>query len=78
MMELVPVGLLAFKLLVLGTGMFFAVKWHYDKEKKKDNDVRTVLRTSAIVAAVFVLLAIGLVFATFAFARSLGMDLSLT
>lgn len=77
-MELVPLGLLAFKLLVLGTGMFFAVKWHYDKEKKKDADVRTVLRTSAIVAAVFVLLAIGAVFATFAFARSLGMDLTLT
>lgn len=77
-MEIVPLGLLAFKLFVLGTGMFFTVKWHYDKEKKNDSDVRTVLRTSAIVATLFVLLAIGLVFASFAFARSLGMDLSLT
>jgi hypothetical protein len=22
-----------FKVLVFGTGMFFAIKWHYDKEK---------------------------------------------
>jgi hypothetical protein len=23
-----------FKVLVLGTGMFFAIKWHYDQGKK--------------------------------------------
>lgn len=34
MMGWIPLVLLAFKLLVFGTGMFFAIKWHYDKEKK--------------------------------------------
>jgi hypothetical protein len=24
-----------FKVVVLGTGMFFAIKWHYDQGKKK-------------------------------------------
>jgi hypothetical protein len=24
-----------FKVVVLGTGMFFAIKWHYDQDKKK-------------------------------------------
>jgi len=36
-MEWIPVGLLVFKLVVFGTGMFFAIKWHYDKEKKNKN-----------------------------------------
>lgn len=35
MMDWVPIVLLTFKLLVFGTGMFFAIKWHYDKGKKK-------------------------------------------
>ena len=34
-MEWVPIVFLVFKLLVLGTGMFFAIKWHYDKGKKQ-------------------------------------------
>ena len=32
-MEWIPIVLVTFKLLVFGTGMFFAIKWHYDKEK---------------------------------------------
>lgn len=34
-MEWIPVVFVTFKVLVFGTGMFFAIKWHYDKEKKK-------------------------------------------
>lgn len=75
MMDWIPVVFIGFKVLVFGAGMFFAIKWHYDQGQKKD--VHTVLRTSAIVAAVFVLSALALVFATFAFARWLGMDLGL-
>lgn len=41
-MEWVPIVLVIFKLLVFGTGMFLAIKWHYDKEKaereKKDRE----------------------------------------
>ncbi|UYY76056.1 hypothetical protein [Sphingomonas sp. R1] len=31
----VPILLGAFKLIVFGTGMFFAIKWHYDQGRKK-------------------------------------------
>lgn len=33
-MNWVPVVLITFKILVLGTGMFLAIKWHHDKDKK--------------------------------------------
>ena len=32
-MDWIPIVLVTFKLLVFGTGMFFAIKWHRDKEK---------------------------------------------
>lgn len=35
MMDWFPIVFIAFKVLVLGTGMFFAIKWHYDKGRKK-------------------------------------------
>lgn len=28
-----PIVFFTFKILVFGTGMFFAIKWHYDQEK---------------------------------------------
>ncbi|HZU62342.1 MAG TPA: hypothetical protein VFF98_01555 [Novosphingobium sp.] len=37
-MEWVPVVFITFKLIVFGTGMFFAIKWHYDQDKKKKNE----------------------------------------
>ena len=73
MIDWVPIVFLAFKLLVLGTGMVFAIKWHYDQGK---TERRAVLRASGKVAAVFVLSLLGLVLATFVFARTLGLDLS--
>lgn len=30
-----PVVFFPFKVLVLGIGMFFAIKWHHDQEKKR-------------------------------------------
>ncbi|GAB3442457.1 hypothetical protein NX773_12005 [Massilia solisilvae] len=76
-MDWIPVALLTFKILVLGTGMFFAIKWHYDQGKKA-SEKRAVLRASGMVAAVFVLslLAMGLV--TFFLIRTFASDLSLT
>jgi hypothetical protein len=76
-MEWFPIVAVTFKFLVLGTGMFFAIKWHYDQGKKgKENERRAVLRTAGKVAAVFVLLLLILVFGTFVLARKLGMDLN--
>lgn len=34
----VPILLGTFKLAVFGTGMFFAIKWHYDQGKKKEEE----------------------------------------
>jgi hypothetical protein len=78
MIDWFPIVAFAFKFLVLGTGMFFAVKWHYDQGKKgKHQERRAVLRTAGKVAVIFVVLVLGLVFGTLFFARWLGMDLSI-
>jgi len=34
-MDSIPIFFLTFKLLVFGTCMYFAIKWHVDKEKEK-------------------------------------------
>lgn len=35
MLDWIPIIFATFKLVVFGTGMFFAIKWHYDQDKKK-------------------------------------------
>jgi hypothetical protein len=75
-MEWIPVVFVVFKFLVLATGMFFAIKWHYDQGKKgKAQESRAVLRASAKVAVLFVVILVGLGVVTFALARVLGLDL---
>ena len=76
-MEWFPIVAVTFKFLVLGTGMFFAIKWHYDQGKKgKETETRAVLLAAGKVAAIFVLLLVGLLLGTFALARRLGLDLT--
>jgi uncharacterized protein YqhQ len=75
-MDWIPIVFVTFKVIVLGTGMFFAVKWHYDqgeKEQDKEKEKRAVLRASVKVAAVFMLSLLGLGLVTFALVRMLGM-----
>jgi hypothetical protein len=74
-MDWIPIVFVTFKVLVLGTGMYFAIKWHYDQGKKA-KEKRAVLRAAGKVAAVFVLSLLGLGLATFALARGLGLDLT--
>ncbi|RBA25629.1 hypothetical protein [Herminiimonas fonticola] len=77
-MDWVLIVFVTFKALVLGTGMFFAIKWHYDQGKKgKETDKRAVLRASVKVAAVFVLVLLGLGLVTFFLVRRLGLDMTL-
>ena len=77
MMDWIPIVLITFKLLVFGTGMFFAIKWHYDQgTKEKVRDKRALLRAGGKVAAVFSLLLLGLLLFTFFLSRKLGLDLS--
>jgi len=75
MMDWVPIVFMTFKVLVLGTGMYFAIKWHYD-QGKKGQDRQAVLRAGGKIAAVFVLSLLGLGLFTFALARTLGLDLT--
>ena len=79
MMDWIPIVFVTFKVLVLGTGMFFAIKWHYDqgkKEEEKGKEMRAVLRAGGKVAAVFVLSLLGLGLVTFVLIRMLGLDLT--
>jgi hypothetical protein len=78
-MDWVPIVLVTFKVLVFGTGMFFAVKWHYDKETKdKKKDKREVLRAVGKAAAIFVLGLFGVALITFALIRMVGLNLPST
>jgi hypothetical protein len=74
MMDWIPIVFVAFKVLVLGTGMFFAIKWHYDQGRKEnEQEMRAVLRAGGKAAAVFMLSLLGLGLVTFALVRMLGM-----
>lgn len=78
-MEWIPVVLVTFKVLVLGTGMFFAIKWHYDQGKKdqdREKERRAVLRAAGQVAALFMLSLLGLGLFAFALVRWTGLNLS--
>jgi hypothetical protein len=77
MMNWIPAVFVTFKVLMLGTGMFFAVKWHYDQgNKERAMDKRAVLRAAGKVGAVFVLSLVSLVLFTFVLSRKLGLDLT--
>ena len=74
-MDWVPVVFVTFKVLALGTAMFFAIKWHYDRGEKGER--RAVLRTGGTMAAVFALAVLGVGLIAFVLSRMLGLDLSL-
>jgi hypothetical protein len=73
-MDWVPIVFVTFKILALGTAMFFAIKWHYDRGEKGDR--RAALRTGGKMAAVFVLVLLCVALVTFVVSRMLGLDLS--
>jgi hypothetical protein len=76
MMDWVPVVFVIFKLLVLCTGMFFAIKWHYDQGKKgKQKERRAVLIAGGKAAALFVVVLVVLGLVTFALGEKLGLNL---
>ena len=78
MMDWTPIVFGTFKVLVFGTGVFFAIKWHYDQgEKGKEKEMRAVLPAVAKVATDFTLSLLGLLLFTFVLGRKLGLDLTL-
>lgn len=78
-MEWVPTVFIAFKVGVLGIGMFLAVKWHYDKARKEKGpeSQRAVLWAAGKVIIAFVLLLVALLLLTFGMGSVLGIDLNL-
>ena len=77
-MEWIPIVFVTFKALVLGTGMFFAIKWHYDQGKKgKIEEWRAVLRAAAKVAAIFVVSLLVLGLATYFLLSKLRLDMTM-
>jgi hypothetical protein len=79
MMDWFPIVAGTFKVLALGIGMFFAIKWHYDQGKKeqgREKEKRALLLAGGKVAAVFALALLGLLLVTFFLVRRLGLDLS--
>jgi hypothetical protein len=76
-MDWIPIVLVTFKVLVLGTGMFFAIKWHYDQGKKGMQwDKRAFMRSSGKVAAIFVVSLLVVAIFTFVLVRVVGLNLS--
>lgn len=77
MMDWIPIVLVTFKVIVLGTGMFFAVKWHYDQGKKKGPQEKGALaRGIGKVVAIFLASLIVLGLFTFFLVRVVGLNLS--
>ncbi|HEY8608265.1 MAG TPA: hypothetical protein VIM12_14210 [Noviherbaspirillum sp.] len=79
MMNWIPIVFGTFKVIVLGTGMFFAIKWHYDqgkKEKEEGKEKPIVLRAGGKTAAIFMLSLLGLGLVTFVLGRTFGLDLT--
>lgn len=74
-MDWVPVCFIIFKVVVLGAGMFFAVKWHYDQDKKAQKG--GVLSAVGKIGAILMISLLCLLFATFMLARTLGLDMTL-
>jgi Ni/Fe-hydrogenase subunit HybB-like protein len=76
-MEWIPIVFVIFKALVLGTGMFFAIKWHYDQGKKGNvQQRRAVLRATGKVIVIFVLALAALGLFTYFLVRETGLNLS--
>lgn len=73
-MDWVPIVFGTFKVVMLGIGMYFAIKWHYDQGKKLERGA--VLRAGGAMAAIFALSLLGLGLLVFGLSRMLGLDLS--
>jgi hypothetical protein len=78
MIDWIPIVFVTFKFVVLGIGMFFAIKWHYDQGKKgKVAERRAVLRAAGKVVAIFVLSLLGVGLFAYALIRMFGLDMTL-
>lgn len=66
-MEWVPIIFVIFKGTILFTGMYFAIKWHYDQDRKTKNDASSAqssgeMRLFATMITAFALSLVGIVY----------------
>lgn len=76
MMDWIPIVFVTFKVLAFGTCMFFAIKWHYDKEQSEKGK-RAALHAAFTVTTVLVLLLLVLGLFAASLVRMLGLDMTL-
>jgi len=59
-MEWVPIVFITFKVLALGTGMFFAIKWHYDRgtSSSPTDVIKVGLEVACYILAVAIVFAL--------------------
>jgi len=59
-MDWVPIVFITFKVLALGTGMFFAIKWHYDRRASSGptNIVKVMLECAFYLVMVLMVFAL--------------------
>ncbi len=75
-MELTPIAFGVFKVLALGIGMYYAIKWHYDQGGKEERVA--VLRTGGLMAAAFLVMLLIVCTIAFGLSSMLGLDLDLS
>lgn len=73
-MDFFPVVFIIFKVVVLGAAMFFAVKWHYDQDRKVRKS--GVIIAVGKISAILIVSLLGLLFVTFKLAEMLGLDMT--
>jgi hypothetical protein len=72
-MDWFPTVFFTFKFLVLGVGMYFAIKWHYDQIQKAEKGA--AIRAGGIMAGAFLLLLFAVGLLAFAVSKVLGLNL---
>jgi len=60
MMDWFPIVFIAFKVLVLGTGMFFAIKWHHDQGTSSNptDIIKVTLECACYILVVVIVLVV--------------------
>ncbi len=74
-MDWFPIVFVIFKILALGTGMYFAIKWHYDQADKIERG--SVLLAGGKIAGAFMLALLVVGGLAFVISSMLGLDLGL-
>lgn len=59
-MEWIPIVLVTFKAIILFTGMFFAIKWHYDQDRKEEKEAKEAQSSTEMRLFLTMIIALGM------------------